>query len=291
MTSKKSGLLFERMVGIALLPLVIVTLYPMLYVLFSSVSEADELIAHKGLIWRPLGIDFSAYRKVAMNPEIINGYSNTLLLVVGGVLVSMACTCLGAYVLSRNNVRLNNFFMFFFVFTMFFSGGLIPFYLVVRGIGLINSLWALIVPFAMNTFHLIIMRTVFKAVPDDLEESAKMDGANHFVIMLRIVLPLSLPVIAVITLYSAVERWNGWFFASIFLKDRSLFPLQLILREILIANSTESMAGGASAGDLIQIGETIKYAATMIAVVPILLLYPFLQKYFVKGVMVGALKG
>ncbi|UUZ91606.1 carbohydrate ABC transporter permease [Paenibacillus sp. P25] len=161
----------------------------------------------------------------------------------------------------------------------------------VKGVGLINSLWATIIPFAVNTFNLIIMRTAFMGVPDSLEESAKMDGANHFVILFRIILPLSMPVIAVMILYYAVEKWNGWFYASVFLKDRDLFPLQLTLREILIANSTDSMSAGADNADRFQIGETIKYATIMVASVPILVIYPFVQKYFVKGVMVGALKG
>jgi putative aldouronate transport system permease protein len=135
------------------------------------------------------------------------------------------------------------------------------------------------------------MRTAFMSVPDSLEESAKIDGANHFTILFKIIIPLSMPVIAVMILYYAVEKWNGWFYASIFLKDRQLFPLQLTLREILLANQTDSMAAGASAGDQFQIGETIKYATIMVATVPILCVYPFVQKYFVKGVMIGALKG
>jgi putative aldouronate transport system permease protein len=171
--------------------------------------------------------------------------------------------------------------------TMFFNGGLIPMYLTVKNVGLINTLWATIIPFAISTFNLIIMRTAFMSVPDSLEESAKIDGANHFTILFKIIIPLSMPVIAVMILYYAVEKWNGWFYASVFLKDRELFPL----REILLANQTDSMSAGASAGDQFQIGETIKYATIMVATIPILCVYPFVQKYFVKGVMVGALKG
>jgi putative aldouronate transport system permease protein len=200
-------------------------------------------------------------------------------------------TALGAYVLSRRNVMWNKVFIFVIVLTMFFNGGLVPLYLTVKGVGLIDSLWAPVIPFAISTFNLIIMRTAFMSVPDSLEESAKIDGANHFTILFKIILPLSMPVIAVMTLYYAVEKWNGWFYSSIFIKDRELFPLQLILREILIANQTDSMSAGADMGDRFQIGETIKYATIMVATVPILCVYPFVQKYFVKGVMVGALKG
>jgi putative aldouronate transport system permease protein len=177
------------------------------------------------------------------------------------------------------------------VFTMFFHGGLIPLYLIVKNVGLINSLWSTIVPFAVSTFNLIIMRTSFSAIPESLEESAKIDGANHLTILFRIILPLSKPVVAVMILYYAVEKWNAWFYASIFLKDRDLFPLQLVLREILIANSTDNMATGASSADQFMIGETIKYATIIVATVPILCVYPFVQKYFEKGVMIGAVKG
>jgi putative aldouronate transport system permease protein len=274
-----------------LLILVVVTLYPLLYVAFASFSDAAKLIVHKGFLFAPLGFSLQAYEGVFKNPGILTGYRNTLFILVFGVAVNLIFTGLGAYVLSRRNVMWNKWFMIIIVLTMFFSGGLIPFYLIVKGVGLIDSLWSTIIPFAINTFNLIIMRTAFQAVPDSLEESAKIDGAGHLTILLRIIVPLSMPVIAVMILYYAVDKWNGWFYASIFLKDHKLYPLQLVLREILISNSTESMATDASAADRFQIGETIKYATIMVATVPILCVYPFVQKYFVKGVMVGALKG
>jgi putative aldouronate transport system permease protein len=271
--------------------MMIITVYPLLYVALASFSDASQLVGHKGLIYKPLGFSLEAYKSVFSNPGIITGYKNTLFILVFGVTVNLVMTSLGAYVLSRRNVMWNKAFMFIIVLTMFFNGGLIPFYLIVKGVGLTNSLWSTILPFSISTFNLIIMRTSFMAIPESLEESAKIDGANHFIILLRIILPLSMPVIAVMILYYAVEKWNGWFYASVFIKDRNLFPLQLTLREILIANSTDSMMEGANAGDRFQIGETIKYATIMVASVPILVLYPFVQKYFVKGVMVGALKG
>lgn len=282
---------FDFVIYSILIALVVLTLYPLLYVAFASFSDAGRLITHKGFLYKSLGFDIEAYKSVFNNPGILRGYRNTLFIVVFGVLVNLTVTALGAYVLSRKNVMWNKVFMMVMVFTMFFSGGLIPFYLVVKGVGLIDSLWATIIPFAVNTFNLIIMRTAFQAVPDSLEESAKIDGANHFVILFRIILPLSMPVIAVMILYYAVEKWNGWFYASIFLKDHELYPLQLTLRQILISNSTDSMSSDASAADRFQIGETIKYATIMVATVPILMVYPFVQRYFVKGVMVGALKG
>jgi len=176
------------------------------------------------------------------------------------------------------------------VVTMFFQGGLIPTYLLVSNLGLVDTPWAMIIPGAINTWNLIIMRTSFQAVPASLEESAKIDGANEWTIMWRIILPLSIPVMAVMVLFYAVGHWNAWFNAMIYLRDRNLYPLQLILREILITNSTDSMMTNASGVDKMPISETIKYATIMVATIPILVLYPFLQKYFVKGVMIGALK-
>lgn len=274
-----------------LILLVIVTLYPLLYVLFASLSDSAQLLANKGLLWKPVGFSLEAYKSVLANPGIATGFRNTLFILVFGVIVNLFMTALGAYVLSRKNVMWNKVFMFFILFTMFFGGGLIPLYLVVKGVGLLDTLWSTILPFAISTFNLIIMRTSFMGIPDSLEESAKIDGANHFTILFRIIIPLSMPVIAVMILYYAVDKWNGWFYASVFIKSRELFPLQLVLREILIANSTESMSAGASAGDRFQIGETIKYATIMVATIPILCIYPFLQRFFVKGVMVGSLKG
>ncbi|WP_211745606.1 carbohydrate ABC transporter permease [Paenibacillus sp. Marseille-Q4541] len=286
---------FDRIFDIVnytiLILLVIATLYPLLYVLFASFSDAAKLLANKGILWRPLGFSLDAYKSVLANPGIALGFRNTLFIVVVGVIVNLFMTSLGAYVLSRKNVMWNKVFMFLIIFTMFFSGGLIPLYLVVKGVGLLDSLWSTIIPFSISTFNLIIMRTAFMGIPDSLEESAKIDGANHFTILFRIIIPLSMPVIAVMILYYAVDKWNGWFYASVFIKTRELFPLQLVLREILISNSTESMSTGASAGDRFQIGETIKYATIMVATVPILCVYPFVQRFFVKGVMVGSLKG
>jgi putative aldouronate transport system permease protein len=293
MVEKKplSEKLFDLVLHILLVLLMIITIYPLLHVAFASLSDPEQIIAHKGVLLKPLGFSWAAYQMVFKNPAILIGYGNTLFIVVFGLLVSLTMTALGAYVLSRKNVMWNKVFMIMIVITMFFNGGLIPFYLVVKGVGLLDSLWSTIIPFSISAFNLIIMRTAFMAVPDSLEESAKMDGANHFTILFRIIIPLSLPVIAVMALYYAVEKWNGWFYASIFIRDRHLYPLQLILREILIANSTDSMSTGAALGDQYQIGETIKYATIMVATVPILFVYPFVQKYFVKGVMIGALKG
>jgi putative aldouronate transport system permease protein len=288
-TTSLSERLFDGIVYFILCTLMIVTIYPLLYVTFASLSDAGQIVSHQGLLWKPLGFSSEAYKLVFSNSAILKGYGNTLFIVIVGVLVNLFLTALGAFVLSRRNVLWNKCFTFLILFTMFFNGGLIPLYLLVKGVGLMDSLWAVIIPFAINTFNLIIMRTSFMSIPEALEESAKIDGANHFVLLFRIILPLSMPVLAVISLYYAVDKWNGWFYASLFIKNRDLFPLQVILREILISNSTDSMSSGG--GDQYQIGETIKYATIMVATVPILFVYPFLQRFFVKGVMVGAVKG
>jgi len=270
--------------------LMIVTIYPLVYVVFASLSDAGGLLSHKGFLWKPVGFSLDAYANVFRNPMILKGYGNTFFVVVLGLAFNILLTSLGAYALSRKSLAYRKRIMLFIVFTMFFSGGLIPFYLTVKGVGLANTLWALIIPTAVNTFNLILMKTAFEGIPDALEESAKIDGANDFVILFRIVLPLSLPVLAVMLLYYGVGHWNSWFNALIFLQERSMFPLQLILREILLQGEANANLG-ASEGDVAMLTVTLKYATIIVATVPILLVYPFLQKYFVKGALIGAIKG
>ncbi|GGG00105.1 ABC transporter permease [Paenibacillus albidus] len=271
--------------------LMIATMYPILYVAFASFSEPALMMAHKGILWKPLGFSLETYGAVFSNPMILLGYRNTLFIVIVGVALNLLLTSFAAYALSRKTLQYRKQLTLFIVFTMFFNGGLIPFYLLVRGLGITDTLWALILPTAISAFNLIIMRTSFEAVPDALEESAKIDGANDFGILFRIFLPLCKPVLAVVGLYYGVSHWNSWFNAMIFLQDRSLYPLQLILREILIIGEANSMAEGASQDEIIILGETLKYATIMVATLPIFLVYPLLQKYFVKGALIGAIKG
>lgn len=266
-------------------------LYPMLYVLFASFSDSRELMAHSGLLLAPLKFNTNAYISVFKNPSILSGYRNTLFILVLGTVYSVTLTSLGAYVLSRRNFLLRNFFMMAITFTMFFNGGLIPFYMVVKKVGLYNSLLSLIIPLGISTYNLIIMRTSFAAVPVELEEAARIDGANHWTILFKIYIPVSKAIIAVMILYYGVGLWNGWFYSMIFIADRNKFPLQLILREILIQNDTSSAMGGVGMEDGFSVAESVKYAIIVVATVPILCIYPFIQKYFVKGVMIGAVKG
>jgi len=281
---------FEIFNTLVLISVVIVMVYPMLYIVFASFSDSARLMAHSGFLIKPLGFTTLAYEKAFEHPLIITSYINTLYIVVVGVIINVLLTALGAYFLSRRDVLFKQFVTVAIIFTMYFSGGLIPTYFNVRDLGLYNSTWALILPVAINTFNLIIMRTGFEAVPHSLEESATLDGAGHFTILFRIILPLVLPTVAVMILYYGVQHWNSWFNASIYLNESSKYPLQLVLRGILISNDTQQMTTGVDAGSTLAISETIKYAIIVISTVPILCIYPFLQKYFIKGAMVGAVK-
>ncbi|NQX59824.1 carbohydrate ABC transporter permease [Paenibacillus qinlingensis] len=285
-----SEICFDTINVFLLILMMLLTVYPLIYVLFASVSDAGSLMGYKGMLWRPLGFSLDAYTNVFRNPMIVKGYGNTLFVVLMGLVLNITLTAFGAYALSRKSLLYRKPLMLFIIFTMFFSGGLIPLYLTVKGVGLIDSLWSLIIPTAINTFNLILMKTAFEAIPDALEESAKIDGANDFVILFRIVLPLSMPVVAVMLLYYGVGHWNSWFNAMIFLQERSLYPLQLVLRGILLQGEASSNSG-ASDEDAAMLAATLKYATIIVATVPILFVYPFLQKYFVKGALIGAVKG
>ncbi len=264
-------------------------MYPLWHMLCASVSNGYDLMAHTGFLVRPLGFDLSAYKMVMRNPNIIRGFINSVYLVVVGTSVNIVMTSMGAYVLSRKNFLFKGFLVKFAVFTMFFNGGLIPFYLQIRALGLYDTLWSVIFGFAISTYNMIIMITYFKGIPDSIEESAKLDGANDFTVLFRIIIPISMPIVATMILFYAVSRWNGYFYLMIFVRDRLKYPLSLILREILIAGGNADMVA-ASGADQEMIADSIKYATTVVAVVPVLVIYPFLQKHFVKGVMIGSLK-
>ncbi len=273
-----------------LMLIMLVCLYPVWYVAVASFSNSNVLTQHSGLLFRPIGFSMDAYKKVFQNPMIGKGYLNTLFILIIGVFLDLVMTSLGAYFLSRKRVMFKKPIMLFIVFTMFFSGGMIPFYINLKELHLTNTLWGLIIPFMITTSNLIILRTSFESIPESLIEAAQIDGAGHIRILTTIVLPLSKAMLAVMVLYYGVSIWNSWFWASAILRNREMYPLQIILREILLSNDTSSMTAGASATDTEAIGMTIKYATIMVATVPILCVYPFLQKYFTKGTMVGAVK-
>lgn len=285
--------IFDLFNYLFMLGVIVVTVYPMFYVLVCSLSDSSSLIGTRGLILFPKGFNIAAYAAVFGNPNIFSGYRVTLFVVVVGTVLSVAATAIGAFLITRKSFRIRKVLSYMMVFTMYFSGGMIPKYLMVyKWLHLGDSVWALILPVMISTYNLLIMKANFAALPDSLEEAAKIDGANDILILFRIILPLSMPVIAVMFLYYGVGYWNSWFTAMMYLRTRAKFPLQLILREILLSNDVTSMdTGGASAGDRYLIGESLKYATIVVATVPILCLYPFIQKYFVKGIMIGAVKG
>ena len=276
---------------IFLIFLCVIMFYPMWHVVVASFSNAGKLLQHNGVLLKPLGFTLDAYKSMSKHPLIMSGYMNSVILLVSSVGVSMILTTLCAYVLSRKGVMWNKFFNKMIVFTMFVSGGMIASYLLIaRTLELRDSYWALILPGAISVHNMIIMRTAFQGVPDSLVEAAELDGASHLQILWHVIIPLSKATLAVITLYYSVAVWNAWFHASLYLSSRDKYPLQLVLREILIANNTDAMAGNAGE-DQAAIAETIKYATIVAATVPILCIYPFLQKHFTKGVMIGAVKG
>lgn len=307
-TKTKSRILFEILNAVFMIVLALVCLYPMLYVVFASFSEPNAFISHSGVLLKPLGFDTISYERAFSHPMILTGYANTLFVLVVGTLISFLLTAIGAYFLSQKDILWQKAVSFFIIFTMFFSGGLIPTYFSVKNfaillpwfekgtfvwksVGIFNTIWALIIPTAISTYNMIVLRTGFMALPDSLIESAKLDGAGHIRILFTIVIPLAKASVAVIILYYGVGYWNSWFNASIYLSDNKLFPLQLVLRQILLINSESTMTSGVDLGDQMAVSETIKYAVIVIATLPILCIYPLLQKYFVSGVMIGAVKG
>jgi len=257
----------------------------------ASFSSSKLLMAHKGPLVKPLGFSLEAYKSVIKNPMVAIGFKNTLFILFFGDLISMTLSVLGAYFLSRKGLMWKNFIMMIITFTMYFSGGIIPFYLTVTGLHLDGTIWAAIIPSAINTFNLIILRTGFQTIPGEMEDSAKIDGAGHLKFLWSICLPLVKPMLAVILLYYSVGYWNSWFHASMFLNDRRMFPIQLVLREILILSDASSMTTMVQSAEVEAISETIKYAIIIVSTLPILFAYPFLQRFFEKGIMIGAIKG
>ncbi len=286
----KDEKIFEFFNVIFMFIMIVLCTYPFLYIAFASFSEPTELMTFNGMLWRPLGFSLDAYKEVLKNKMMSITYLNTLFYVSAGTVISVLMTSIGAFILSRDDFKIKKFINIMVVITMFFTGGLIPFYLTLKDLGFVNSRLIMILPGAIGTWNLMVMRTSFQGIPKSLEEAAFIDGASDLKVFVDVILPLSKSIIAVMVLFYGVGIWNSWFHASMFLKDRNLYPLQLYLREVLIYSNTDSMMGGVET-DRVAIGETIKYTTIMVTTLPILLIYPFLQKYFVKGVMIGAVKG
>lgn len=262
-------------------------LYPMWHVIMASFSDPIRLMRHSGVIIKPLGFSLEGYKVVLQNPNIPRSYLNTIYYVVLGTTINMILTTLGAYALSRKGYMFKRTLTLLIVFTMYFNAGLVPNFLLVKNLHLYNTIWALVLPGAISTWNLIVMKTSFQAIPASLEESARLDGANDFTILFKIFLPLSKATIAVMILFYAVTHWSSWFNAMIYIRDRAKYPLQLIMREILVANSS---GGNTMDSDAMFLQEIVKYSTIVVATVPILFIYPFAQKYFMAGVMMGSVK-
>ncbi len=278
---------------IGLILLSIIFILPVWHVLMGTISDPLKVNAHSGLMLTPLGKPtLGGYKLVLQNNSIVRAYGNTILVVVTATLLGLILTTLAAYVLSTKGLYWKKPINFLITFTMIFNGGLIPTYMVVRNLGMMDTYLALIIPGCCTAYNIIIMRTSFSEIPDALKEAATIDGAGHFRILFQIVLPVSKAIIAVIVLFYAIQHWNAWFNASIYLRDRNLYPLQLVLREIVLNSTENAIVGGTDDANTVDIYRPlIKYCSIMVSVIPMMIVYPFVQKYFVTGVMIGSVKG
>lgn len=292
---EKGDLIFYIINGMLLSFALIIVLYPLIYIVSASFSSTSAVIT--GRVWLfPVDFSLSGYKAVFENPHILTGYANTIFYTVFGTLLNVTLTIAAAYPLSRADFKGRNFYMMIFVFTMFFNGGIIPTYILMNNLGLINTRLIMIVSGALSVYNMIITRTFFQStISKELYEAARIDGASDIKVLFSIVLPLSKAIIAVITLFYMVHHWNQFFNAFIYLNDKDKFPLQLILREILITNQIDiSMMESIELEELEAregLAELLKYSLIVVSTVPVLLVYPFVQKYFVKGVMIGSVKG
>ncbi len=284
--------LFTAAVLILSILIFIIIAYPLWFIIIASISNSDLVNLGKVTFW-PKDIRFYGYEQILKDSRIWIGYLNTILYVAAGTALNIVITMPAAYALSRKNFKARNKIMFYFVFTMFFSGGLVPLYMTISAIGLISTRLIQIIIVAVNTYNLIIARTFIEnSIPNDLYEAAVLDGCSHFAYFFRVVIPLSKAVISVLVLYYAVFHWNDYFNALIFNSKNSLEPLQIVLRRILLLNEAFSNGNGTVAGGYAQSSaDQVKYAVIIVSTVPILCVYPFVQKYFEKGVMIGAIKG
>jgi putative aldouronate transport system permease protein len=286
------------MVNISLLVIFLaVVLYPLVFVISASIS--DPRYVGSGQVWLlPKGLMLDGYIEVFKYPYLNRAFLNTIFYSISFAVISLAINLPAAYALSRRELPGRNFLTGIFAFTMFFSGGLIPTFLVIMNLGMINTVWSIIIPGAASMWNIIICRTYFQSsIPSGLEEAACIDGCSDFMIFFRIILPLSMPIISVIAMFSVVGQWNSYFNAMIYLSDLNLKPLQVILREILVQNQTNAMmtpVSGMEAQDAARrmyLAQILKYALIVVSSLPVLVVYPFFQRYFVKGVMIGAIKG
>ena len=272
----------------------LLVIYPIVYVISNSFSDPEQIMA--GKVWLlPVKPTLEGYAATFQYQRIWSGFGNSIIYAVGGTALGLVMSMMAAYPLARKDLDGRNILMFVFTLTMWFTGGMIPTYLQVRNLGLLDKRWALILPAAMSVYNMIIMRTyILNTIPDELLESTRLDGCDDFRYLFHIVIPLSKPVIAVIALYYAVWHWNSYFYAFLYLSDRNQFPLQLILREIIQLNQAEDMLNNSNLADVenrLYMSELLKYTSIVVSTLPAIIIYPFVQRFFIKGIMIGAIKG
>ncbi len=287
MVRSLSDKMFESVISIILIGLAVVTLFPLLYVFAVSITPYSEVLKHGGFLIIPRSITFEAYQSFLSQPLIPKSYQVTIFITVVGTLVNLVLSVLMAYPLCRKELPGRNAILFLVVVTMLFSGGIIPTYLIVKATGLINSVWAMILPNAISAFYMLLIKTFIEGLPSEFSESAKIDGAGETRILLVIILPLSKPVLATIGLFYAVSHWNEFFQAIIYINDSSKHPLQVVLRNILSASTSNEIIHA----EVYMPTETMQMAAVVLTTVPILVVYPFIQKHFTKGMLLGGIKG
>ncbi|SEK25976.1 putative aldouronate transport system permease protein [Paenibacillus sp. cl141a] len=280
---------FDALNALILTGVVGACLYPFVYMLAVSLSDSASIASGEVWLW-PKGFNLDMYQYVFEDGRVLKGYKNTLIYVVLGTAISLLVTALGAYSLSKAKLVMGKPILMLIVFTMFFNGGMIPTFLVVKELGFVNTIWGMVLPGAVATWNLLIMRTFFMGMPQELEESGKIDGLSEIGIFFRIVLPLSKPVLATIGLYYAVGMWNNFMGPLLYLRDADMQPLQVILRNIVLSGQLTG-TDGPVVGDIVVVEDGLKFATIMVSTVPILLVYPFIQKYFVKGALIGSVKG
>ncbi|WP_182200200.1 carbohydrate ABC transporter permease [Paraliobacillus salinarum] len=287
---------FDRLNLIFVLLVTLIIIYPLIFVISASISDPQAVNSGEMWLW-PVDITFDGFVRVFQNEAIWTGYRNTIIYTVVGVLIHLFILLPAAYALSRKELMAKKAFMWFILFTMLFNGGLIPTYLVVKNLGMVDTMWSIVIPGVVGAWSVLVARTFFQqTIPDQLVEASKIDGASDFYLFLKVVLPLSLPIIAVMALFHAVALWNQYFNALIYLSDEKLFPLQLILRQILILNEVSADSAATAAGaaqsfsDQVKTASLVKYAVIIVSALPLLIVYPFLQRFFVKGVLIGSVK-
>ena len=295
----KADKIFVGFVYLFLALALVIVLYPLIYIVSASISEPQFVIS--GEMWLlPKGFTFEGYKTIFQNENIWRGYRNTIFYTALGTTINLAVTLPAAYALSRVDFYGKKLFMNFMLLTMFISGGLIPSYLLIKNLGMIDTIWALVIPNAASVYNIVVTRTFFQSsIPREMEEAAIVDGCSDFKMFIKIILPLSMPIIAVMGLFYGIGHWNSYFNALIYISNKSMYPLQMVLREILVlqdlsSNSTATNVSASTAEMLYskqQLVQVIKYGVMIVSTLPVIVVYPFLQRYFVKGVMIGSLKG